>query len=310
MRWLGEDTRVTIRVMDTWMVQAFDSNSSWAWDVERLKFLTSSGDEVSPSTRGCELLESGNAGSDYGGLNAFRDSPSLWGGRKGSMDFISDSSAFYIGVACKTGWSLFYDNDGEMAASDSIATVRLKQSPHGGHGAHAIRVVHNALQLHVESYPSVGHLETLWEGSYGVRLLARSLSSGWAWDISRLHVSIHPTQVFYETEELRPSSPHHEYGRYCHEVSSGQVGHSHDISNAFESGPGMWGGRQDSEGKLYIGVQCDEVFVWPSDYDIYLSQPTDHFAREVEVQELTGGHWRTRYTVHVNSSGYLGSRPV
>jgi hypothetical protein len=72
----------------------FYTVSGWAWDVQRVAFMTEEGELT--REQGCEVFDSGNAGADigYGPENAFSDSGAIWGGRQ------DDGGVFYIGLRC------------------------------------------------------------------------------------------------------------------------------------------------------------------------------------------------------------------
>jgi hypothetical protein len=68
--------------------------SGWAWDVQRVAFMTEEGELT--REQGCEVFDSGSAGADigYGPENAFCDSGAIWGGRQ------DNGGVFYIGLRC------------------------------------------------------------------------------------------------------------------------------------------------------------------------------------------------------------------
>jgi len=254
-------------VWNTWSIVAHSTGSDWAWDVVRVKFLTITGEELSPSTGGCHLVDSGHADvPGYGPENAFANDQSWWGGRKDGA-----SNQFYLGVACR--------------GDHSVAAVQLWQRS-GDHSTHHVQVYKNHDLLGTRWGTSSGALTTVWAGSFGVRLEAKSLRSGWAWDVRRLKV------LLRYGVELQPSGD-------CHVVESGHVDvPGYEATNAFDDHGSWWGGRRDSAGDFYIGIACDRPFVWT---DVSLDQLSGHYTSDVEVQELTAFGWETKRTVHVDS---------
>merc|ERR1719253_1050107 len=80
-----------------WAIVASTTKYGWSWDVDRLKFMSETG-EVTPTAYGCKLIHSGSAGASkswgryYKPENAWVDTRwRRWGGRKGS------NGLFYIG---------------------------------------------------------------------------------------------------------------------------------------------------------------------------------------------------------------------
>jgi len=261
-------------VWNTWSIVAHSSSSGWAWDVVRVKFLTITGEELSPSTPGCHLVESGHVDvPGYGPQNAFSNDQSWWGGRK---DGASDK--FYLGVACR--------------GDHKVAAVQLWQKS-GDHSTHHVQIYKNHDLLATRWGAPTGALRTIWAGSFGLRLVAKSLSSGWAWDVRRLKV------VLPDGGELQPNGD-------CHAVESGHVDvPGYEATNAFDDHGSWWGGRRDSAEDCYIGIACERPFAWPQSHDIYLDQLSGHYASEVEVQELTAFGWETKKTVHVGPGGLM-----
>merc|ERR1711972_399172 len=124
-------------------------------DVVRVKFLTITGEELSPSTPGCHLVDSGHADEPgYGPQNAFSNDESWWGGRK---DGTSDK--FYLGITC--------------SGDRQIAVVQLWQKS-SDHTADEVQVFQNQFVL-TKRWASSGGLQTIWTGSFGLRLVAKSL---------------------------------------------------------------------------------------------------------------------------------------
>merc|ERR1719394_640576 len=118
---------------------------------------------------------------------------------------------FYIGIACR--------------GDRKVAAVQLRQKS-GDHSAHHVQVFQNDMVLNTK-LAFTGWLQTIWEGSFGWRLVAKSLSSGWAWDIRRLKVLLTPVGG-----ELQPDDA---YPFYCHAAESGHVDIAgYEVSNAFE----------------------------------------------------------------------------
>jgi len=130
----------------TWTIVAETSDSGWAWDVQRVKFLTPSGEELSPTTPGCHAVESGHVDvPGYGPENAFVDGGSWWGGRKDLA-----SGKFYLGIGC--------------SGDRQVASVQIQQNS-GSHFVEYVQVFHDN---HLLKYVRVvgGSLQRVWEGPH------------------------------------------------------------------------------------------------------------------------------------------------
>lgn len=267
--------------LHTWTIMADTTTSSLAWDVVRVKFITTTGEELSPSTPGCHLVESGNAGPQFGPLNAFEDGDALWGGWKDVT-----SQKFYLGLTCGGNYR--------------VAAVQLKQAA-GDHSAHEVKVFHNQWKLQTKAMSS-GWLQTVWAGSFGLRLVAKLSRSRSAWDVRRLKIVIgRDESAGFYGGELKVNRAH---PFYCRAVESGHVDTpGYEAGNAFNDEGGWWGGRPGPARSMYIGIECDRPFAWPAAHSIYLDQPGEHYATEVELQQLTAFGWRTKDTAIVGPGG-------
>lgn len=108
---------------DGWRVLATTTNSGWAWDVKRVKFINENGVEVNNGQY--TIVESGHqAGFNdrYVPQSAFVDDNAIWGGRQ------DNTHVFYIGL---TG------------GMPHINSVKLTQNgPHSEHCASSVQVQH------------------------------------------------------------------------------------------------------------------------------------------------------------------------
>jgi len=125
------------------IVSATNAGLRGMWDVHRVKFLTKSGDEIGPSTEGCDAISSGYYPSPhYAPEQAFLDNSGFWGGRPWGKPFWR--TYFYIGVGCDV--------------DHKITRVQLKQT----HNNHAPMVyVFKEYELLAEE--SLVTLDTIWE---------------------------------------------------------------------------------------------------------------------------------------------------
>merc|ERR1712151_675430 len=121
-------------------------DSGWAWDVPRVKFMLTSGQELVPGgTSGCIAIESGHVPvAGYGVQSAFTDGKLWWGGRKDSSDL------FFIGIECDS--------------PQQVASIQLQQLD-GNHHVTNLDVQEKAedgWRTIATSQPSTGVLETIW----------------------------------------------------------------------------------------------------------------------------------------------------
>lgn len=273
-------------------IQAPTSSSAWAWDVVRVKFLDSHGREISPSTPGCQPLDSGHADvPGYSPLNAFKDDQTWWGGRKDAA-----SNKFFIGIECNQ--------------VQDIAAVQLQQgtssSLHRGHFVESASVFVNGYFVTTRQVTASSGLQTLWAGALGARVQAKNLNTGWAWDVRRLKFTIMAAEwAGVRSFELNPWDAAAPFP--CQAVESGHVDvPGYEAKNAFVDGASWWGGREGAGGKFFIGVQCSRPFAWPPS-QLYFDQLSEHHASQVELQKLTVFGWTTMRTIEVGSGGeYFG----
>lgn len=74
--------------------------------------------------------------------------------------------------------------------------------------------------------------------------------NGWSWDVERLE--------FYEDEECQGSIINHNEGQM---IDSGNAGAGWGPSNAFDADGGVWGGRFDDYGTIWLGLELPSLTV-------------------------------------------------
>merc|ERR1719277_912500 len=133
-------------------------------------------------------------------------------------------------------------------------------------------------------------LERIWTSTTGWRLMATTSSSDWAWDVKRL-------KFVTASGELTPGG-----AGGCVAVDSGHADTlGYGPENAFTE-QGVWGGRKDSSGKLYIGLECstsEDVVA------VELEQGSGHHVSGVEIQKNEGAGWNSIATVSVSQADAL-----
>ena len=107
------------------------------------------------------------------------------------------------------------------------------------------------------------------------RILAKTTSSAFAWDVIRL-------RFFAAEQEVRGEA-----------IASGNaiVNGSPEYfrpGHTREEGPACWGGRADENGDFWIGIRAENRF---SARGIYLEQGPGHWVSSLSVQVLSNGHW-------------------
>eukprot|EP01084_Bolivina_argentea_P199626 341559_1 len=95
----------------TWYLEPTDTNNQGRWDVNRVKFILSNGEELNPNNNsyGCSTHSSAQTSWGVNSWNAFEDNGKMWGG-------MTNGIALYIGVICNNDYN--------------VAAVELDQSTH------------------------------------------------------------------------------------------------------------------------------------------------------------------------------------
>ena len=226
--------------------------------------------EFSGNARVVGYLESGNAGETYEVQRAFAPSPEIWGGRP--VPPADCRAHFYLGV--------------ELDSASVPQRIELTQadSPHGTRCA-ILQFSHDAQQwttAHVAEVDprQIGQL-VLYRSEQGLRskgwrLIARTTSSGFAWDVHRVR--------FLLGEQEQSGKP------CCSDYANAGSGREFAAAQAFQDGIGHWGGRPDARGHFILGVEATEPI---SVNRIVLHQGEEHWAESIEVQTLSeDGFWR------------------
>lgn len=118
--------------------------------------------------------------------------------------------------------------------------------------------------------------EQCWQ-SKGIRVIANTEATHFAWDIDRIAFLNNADEVIgtpISSGFAYVKNPAH-YGAY----------------NAFSDQSRYWGGRADEEGKFWLGIKTDELTFFNR---IVLTQGIEHFFNEIDIQiKDDKNNWRT-----------------
>ena len=247
-----------------WRLLAWKTESKKdIWDVERVRL------RFEPGVSIVSQFDSGCAGKGYEVARAFDEGAAFWGGRPERRP--GCQPCFYLGVEL------------DRAAVPEKIELTQREGPHAALAA-IVQFSNDGeewvtghvapLNPHVTDQ-TILYRSEVGRAACGWRIVARTTSSGFGWDIARLSFLRER-----DSERGEPCSSGHAFPE-----DPPQYG----PQNAFQEGVGYWGGRANGEGLFTLGLEAAGGL---GVNRVLLEQGDDHWAPRIEIQvQEDDGRW-------------------
>lgn len=242
-----------------WRIVMVEPSYADMWDVQSVQFRTAGAHVVAHRS-------SGDAGPGYEADHAFADGLRWWGGRP---DPGGGPAGCHLGV------------EFDQPVVPSAIAFRHAVGPHRAERV-AVESSDDGSEWTLRSVVDIDaravdhtpfYAPDAVRAATGWRLVTRSVSESFAWDVHRLLLLRSGVEVTGVV------------------TASGAAGTGFEIDNTLADGASFWGGRPDDDGRFDITVAADA----PLELDrIVLEQGDEHWARTLLLERRTErGEWRT-----------------